>query len=489
MSHYKYQRLSSQDASFLVFETPNAPMHVAGTQIFEAGPLRTSDGGVDMERIREGMRAVLHLIPRYCQKLAWIPYFDHPVWVDDRDFNLDYHIRHTALPRPGGKAQLRGLISRVIGQRLDRSRPLWETWVVEGLEGDRFALITKMHHCMIDGQAGVDIGQILLSPTPESSVFEGESPAFIPHPAPRPRDLVIDELVRRAIIPMRAIDSLQSSVRTEGAYQSVATRVRAISEMVGWLFNARSDTPLNGSLSPHRRFDWLVTSLDETKAVRRAFDCTVNDVVLAVVTGAIREFLLRRHVGTERLKFRVSAPVNARAGEEDRRVGNRVSSWIVELPIDAADPLERVRRITSQTRQLKESRAALGVEMMMAVTEIAPRLMLPFVARASSLPINMVVTNVPGPQFPLYLLGARMEASYPLVPLIEGTGLGVAILSYDGKLCWGVNADYAMVPDLTSFCAGIGRSFAQLRDLAAGSPSQGSITILTQPSARAAKTS
>ena len=188
MSHYKYDRLSAQDASFLVFETANAPMHVAGTQIFEAGPLRTADGGIDIERIREATRAVLHLVPRYCQKLAWIPYFDHPVWVDDRDFNLDYHIRHTSLPRPGGKAELKGLVSRVIGQRLDRSRPLWETWVVEGLEGDRFALVTKIHHCMIDGQTGVDLSHILLSPNAESVDLDGDTPPFIPRPAPRPRD-------------------------------------------------------------------------------------------------------------------------------------------------------------------------------------------------------------------------------------------------------------------------------------------------------------
>jgi WS/DGAT/MGAT family acyltransferase len=489
MSHYKYDRLSAQDASFLVFETPNAPMHVAGMQIFEAGPLRTAEGGIDIERIREATRAVLHLVPRYCQKLAWIPYFDHPVWVDDRDFNLDYHIRHTSLPRPGGKAQLRGLVSRVVGQRLDRARPLWETWVVEGLEGDRFALVTKIHHCMIDGQRGVDLSHILLSTSPDATGFDGDAPPFIPHPAPRPRDLFFDELVRRAILPVRVAHSVQSVVRKEGSYQSVATRARAVSEMLSWLLNARSDTPLNGTLSPHRRFDWLATSLDETKAVRRALDCTVNDVVLAVATGAIREFLLRRHVRPERIKFRVSAPVNVRGSHDDGRFGNRVSSWIVDLPVDAGDPLERLRRISAQTRQLKESRAALGVEMMMAATELAPRLLLPFVARASSLPINMVVTNVPGPQFPLYMFGARMDASYPLVPLLEGTGLGIALLSYDGKLCWGVNADYAMVPDLSAFCAGIERSFAQLKELAGVSGAQGSIAILTQPSARAAKTS
>jgi diacylglycerol O-acyltransferase len=487
MSHYKYDRLSAQDASFLVFETPNAPMHVAGTQIFDAGPLRRADGGIDIERIRDATRAILHLVPRYCQKLAWIPYFNHPVWVDDRDFNLDYHIRHTALPRPGGKAQLRGLVSRVVGQRLDRSRPLWETWVVEGLEGDRFALVTKVHHCMIDGQTGVDLSHILLSPDADAIGADDDTPPFIPRPAPRPRELVFDELLRRFALPVRAAAAARSMVRKEGAYQSIATRARAFSEMFSWLVKVRSDTPLNGSLSPHRRFDWLVTSLDETKAVRRALDCSVNDVVLAVVTGAIREFLLRRHVRPETIRFHVSAPVNVRSEDDDRRFGNRVSSWIVELPVDAADPLQRIRRISAQTRQLKESRAALGVEVMMAATEFAPRLLLPFVARASSLPINMVVTNVPGPQFPLYMFGARMEASYPLVPLLERTGLNIALLSYDGKLCWGVNADYAMVPDLTAFCAGIERSFSQLKALVGGA--QGSIAILTQPSARAAKTS
>ena len=494
MAHYKYDRLSAQDSSFLVFESENAPMHVAGVQIFDAGPLRTASGGIDIERIREATRAVLHLVPRYCQKLASIPYFDHPVWIDDRDFHLDYHIRHTSLPRPGGEGQLRDLVSRLVAQRLDRSRPLWETWVVEGLEGDRFALLTKIHHCMIDGQTGVDLSNILLSPDQDSRGDEVDVPSYIPRPAPRPRELVWNELWHRATLPLRAARGIRSALAKEGGLNAIATRARAFSEMASWLLNARSDTPLNGVLSPHRRFDWLTTSLAEAKAIRKAFDCTVNDVVLAVVSGAIREFLLRRHIQPHEINFHVSAPVNVRGTGENSRFGNRVSSWVVELPVGVEDPARRLRLLSERTRQLKESRTALGVELMRSAAEFAPRVVLPVVARASSRPINMIVTNVPGPQFPLYPFGAQMAGSYPLVPLLEGTGLGIALLSYDGKMCWGINADYSMVPDLTAFRAGLERSFSTLRQIAGiasdcvAAP-QGSIAILTQPSLRSAKKS
>ena len=467
MSRYTYERLSAQDSSFLLFETASVPMHVAATLVYEAGPLKTADGGIDIDAIRQATEANLHRIPRYRQKLGWIPFLNHPVWIDDRDFNLDYHIRHSSLPRPGNEEQLKALSARIMSHQLDRARPLWESWVVEGLEGDRFAMITKMHHCMIDGTSGVDLAHILMSLDPEYRPRD-EPAVYIPRPTPTPLQLVKDEAVRHLTLPFQMARSFRDFRReTNDLRHELGIRARALSELMGWAMHSPSETPINGSLGPHRRFDWLNIRLDAVKAVRRALDCTVNDVVLATVTGAVREFLIRRRMRPEGIDFRVSAPVSVRREEERGRLGNRVSSWILRLPVGEADPLERLAAIRRVTRELKDSQQALGVEMIMKAAEWTPGILMSLGARAASGPINMIVTNVPGPQVPLYMLGSRLLASYPQVPLLEGTGLGVALFSYDGQLCWGLNADYELLPDLTSFRRGIEQAFANL-SLAAG---------------------
>ena len=461
VARYSYERLSAQDASFLVAERPSVPMHVAGTQIFEAGPLARPDGGVDIDAFKRATEAVLHLIPRYRQRLEWIPFENHPVWVDDRQFNLDYHIRHTALPRPGGSEQLKRMTARIMAQQLDRSRPLWETWVVEGLEGGRFAVISKIHHCMMDGSGGVDLAQILLSPSPRYEL--GEPMAYFPRPVPSSWELLRDSCVHRLLLPFEVTRSIREFTRQTADWrQELWTRAQAVGALLGWAVRPASQTPLNGRLGPHRRFDWLTMPLADVKAVRRATGCSVNDVILATVAGAVREFMVLRRVRPEEIDFRVSAPVSMRRDEERGTLGNRVSSWIVQLPIGERDPMKRLEMIHAVTQELKESRQALGVEMIMAMAEWTPTLLMSLGARAASGPINMIVTNVPGPQFPLYLLGARLVEAYPTVPLLENTGLGVALFSYDGKLCWGFNADYELMPDLLSFVRAISSSFTDL---------------------------
>jgi WS/DGAT/MGAT family acyltransferase len=484
MPHYKYERLGAQDAAFLLFESPTVHTHIAATQIFELGPLGTEDGGVDIAAIKRATEAVLHLIPRYRQKLAWIPVFNHPVWVDDRDFNLDYHIRHSSLPRPGGIDQLKRLSARIMSMPLDRARPLWETWVVEGLEGDRFATITKIHHCMLDGESGVDLAQILLSPDPKSRLPE-DVPAYIPRPAPTAMELFRDELTQRASLPLHALRGFRNFSReTENLRDEIALRARAVGELVGWAVRSPSETPINGPLGPHRNFDWLTMPLDDVKAVRRALGCTINDVVLTTVTGAVRRFLIRRRVRPEEIDFRVSAPVSVRREEEKGKLGNRVSSWIVRLPLGEEDPRKRLNAIHSVTQDLKSSKQALGVEMMMAVAEWTPGILLSLGARAASGPINMIVTNVPGPQFPLYMLGAKLLAPFPQVPLLEGTGIGVALFSYDGNLVWGFNADYGLVPDLEHFRQAIEESFRELGE-AAGVGAEGADILELRPEPKA----
>jgi WS/DGAT/MGAT family acyltransferase len=451
MPRYSYERLSAQDNSFLLFETRNVHMHVASTLVFESGPLRTRDGGVDIQAVKRSFEAVLHKVPRYRQRLDFVPIEGRAVWVDDQHFSLDYHIRHTALPKPGDEAQLKKLSSRVMAQQLDRKRPLWETWVVEGLEGgDRFALISKIHHCMIDGASGVDLAQIQFSTDPEHRPTK-QPPRFMPRPAPSRGELMRDEAMRWATLPLRALRGAREfSAASEDVRGELLVRARALVDAFGMASGA-SETPLNGVLGPHRVFDWLRVPIAEMKAMRKALGCTINDVVLTIVTGAVREYLIYRGVRPEGLEFRVGAPVSTRSESERGRLGNRVSSWILSLPIAEPDPRVQLESIHEETKRLKESRQALGVEMMMQVVEYTPSNLLTLGARAISGPINTIVTNVPGPQFPLYFSGAKLLGLYPQVPLMENLGLGIALASYNGTVHWGFNADPDIVPDLDAF--------------------------------------
>ncbi len=464
MANTSYERLSAMDASFLVFETESCPLHVAATAIYEEGPLRREDGGIDVETYRRATRAILHRIPRYRQKLQWIPVVGHPVWVDDEYFELDYHIRHTSLPRPGNLEQLKRLSARIMAQPLDHARPLWESWLVEGLEGDRFAIISKLHHCMIDGSAGQELAQILMSSDPNHRIPESV-PDYYPRPAPSGAELLRAEADRYSGLALRSVRSLLRLPREARALRAeLETQLAAISRAFRSVSDAPPKTPINGKNGPHRRFDWLDMPLEDVKAVRRGLDCTVNDVVLATVAGAMRDFLVRRCVRVDAIGFRVAAPVSIRAEGERGELGNRVSQWYVELPIGERDPVARVEQIRAATRELKASNSALDADAIMAVAEWTPTVLMTLAGRAASgsPPYNLMVTNVPGPQFPLYLQGAKMVAQYAQVPLAEGTALGVALVSYDGTLCWGFNADYALVPDLDFLVKAIETSFLEL---------------------------
>ena len=475
MPRYAYDRLTALDNSFLLLEKPTSYMHVAATQIFKTGPLRTEGGGVDAAKIRKGLAAMLHRIPRYRQKLAWIPFENHPVWVDDENFNLDFHLRHTALPRPGTEEQLKRLSARVMQQHLDRSRPLWEMWIVEGLEDDRFAIISKTHHCMIDGVSGVDIMRVLMAPEPDTEI--PDEPSWVPRPAPSAFELWRHELLRRAWLPLEILRGAASLIGTaESVRFDIATRLRALSETLGGSLRLPSATPLNREIGPHRRFEWMPMELDDLKRIRKALGGSLNDVVLTIVTGAVRTFLRARHVNPDKLDFRVMAPVSVRADTERGALGNRVSAWIVPLPVGLADRRAQLERITDRTTRLKESGSAVGAEAMMQAAEYTPSTLLALGARnvARLLPFNLVVTNVPGPQAPMYMFGSEMTECYPHVPLTDRLGLGIALMSYNGKLCWGFNADYDLVPDLRDFVAAIDASFRELAALAnVGAPRRG----------------
>jgi WS/DGAT/MGAT family acyltransferase len=470
MPHYAYDRLSALDHGFLLAEGETAPMHVGAIAILESGPLRNEEGGIDIARFRRAIEAVLHWIPRYRQKLAWIPVEDWPTWIDDRHFDLGYHIRHIALPAPGTRDQLRELAGRILSRRLDRERPLWELWVIEGLQrGEQVALLNKIHHCMIDGAAGADLSQILLSPSPR---FEENAPLpYYPRPAPTPSELLADRVREGLGGPLRALRGVRSLVAGEHGERAawrgaLATRARALRQVAGLAWQTASPSPINGELSPYRRVDWLTMPLDDVRELRRVLDCTVNDVVLAIVTGALRRYLFRRRVDAGRLDFRISAPVSTRRAEHRSQLGNHISSWILQLPLDCEDPIEQIERIRERTAELKRSSSALALETLMEAAEFIPT---PLLKRAVGLvngPVNTIVTNVPGPQFPLYSVGARLLGMYPVVPLIPGCGLGIALFSYEGKLCWGFNADPQLIPNLEDFSEDVGWAFETLRQAA-----------------------
>lgn len=461
--HYNYERLTALDNSFLVMESADTPMHVASVGIFDAGPLAHPQGGVDFERITAYVESRLHHIPRYRQKLAYIPIEGHPVWVDDERFNLSYHLRHTCLPHPGDERQLKRLAARIMSQQLDRGKPLWETWIIEGLQGNRLAMISKVHHCMVDGISGVDLLTVVLSPSPEVEI---EAPhRWIPRPAPAAWALLRDEMVARVQAPL---DVAARAVRDPvGLSSDVAAGLRALGETVATGFGVASQTPLNLPIGPHRRFDWTRTDIAAISEIRKRLGGTLNDIVLATCTGALRSFLQGRSVKVADLTFRAFVPVSVRHADQRGTLGNHVAAWIVDLPIGEANPRRRLQAICESTGALRHSKVARGSEILTEVAEWTGSTVLGLGMRmaVAATPFNVVITNVPGPPMPLYFLGSRMEEAYPLVPLALNQGLGIALFSNVGKLHWGFNADWDVVPDLHDLVLATDQAFAELKAL------------------------
>ncbi len=460
-------RLSSLDNFFLLFEGQNTHMHVAITAIFDAEPVATGEGGVDIERIRAFIASRLHRIPRYRQRLSYTRLLSRPVWVDDDRFNINYHVRHISLPRPGDEQQLQGLAARIKSQQLDREKPLWETWIVEGLQGGRFAMITKVHHCMVDGISGADLLAVLLQSAPRATMEP--SPRFTPRPAPSRLALLRQELERRVSTPLAL--AARFVREPQRGLHSVREAIGALGDVLPTTLRRASDTPFNRPIGPHRRFAWLAMDLAAVKEIKNRLGGTLNDVVLAIVRGAIRRFLQGRGMNVDTLDVRALVPVSTRTPDERGTLGNRVAAWIVDLPV-AELRLEGRRwlnQLRATTSNLKETQQAVAAE---AFTEAAgwagstiPSLAMQLALRAR--PFNLVVTNVPGPQLPLYMLGARMLEVYPQVPLFTNQGLGVALFSYAGGLYWGFNADWELLPDLHDFVEAIQGSFDELRRAAA----------------------
>jgi diacylglycerol O-acyltransferase len=461
-----YEPLSHLDASFLALETTTAHMHVAGVVLFDGTELVISNGGIDIGRIKAHIGGKLGYVPRYRQRLAWVPPNRRPVWVDDDHFNFDYHVRHTSLPRPGADEQLKRLAGRVVSQPLDRAKPLWELWVVEGLSDNRFAIIAKIHHCMIDGISGVDLTTILLNVMPTSEIEPAVE--WSPRPAPNPAQLAVAEAAR---MTRSAIDTLTNipELAKRGGEIAITLGGRGFAAFnslrSGWLRQS-TRTPLNPDLGPNRRFDWTETPLAEVKAIRSRLGGSVNDVVLAITAGAIRRFLLEdRQFDIGEGEFRVMNPVSTRLSDQRGALGNQVAMWLVNLPISDPDPVSRLEKIKAETSKLKATNQALGAATLVELSRGTP---IPLISLANRVvgpimrPFNLTVTNVPGPQFPMYLLEAPMLANYPIVPLWSQHGLGLALFSYNGTMAWGIHADFDAVPDTASVTSAIQNAMAEL---------------------------
>ena len=452
-------RLTAVDASFLANEGRASHMHVGGITTFE-GPPPSYQDFLDQTRSR------LHLVPRYRQKLAVPPLeTGRPMWADDPNFNLEYHVRHTGLPEPGDEHQLLLLAARIFSQRLDRSKPLWETWFVEGLEGNRFALISKTHHALIDGIAGVDLATVLfdLSPVPPELPADGEE--WQPAPEPGTADLVaagVRALVRTGTeVATRAV---RAATRPETTLYRAREAVEGVGEIVWAGLNPAPDTPLNVEIGPHRRLAVVRNDLEDFKAIKDALGGTVNDVLLAVVAGALRRWLHSRGVRTEGMELRGLVPVSIRTEAEHDQLGNRIAAMRGPLPVYIADPVARLRFVKQAMDGLKESKQALGAEVIAGVNNFAPPTILAQASRInfSTRLFNLIVTNVPGPQFPLYVLGRELQDLYPVAFLPEKHAMAIAIMSYNGKLNFGLLADYDALPDLDVIVEGIEESRDEL---------------------------
>jgi diacylglycerol O-acyltransferase len=456
-------RLTPVDASFLHQEGPVSHMHIGGVTIVEGPP-------PSMDEFLEQLRRRLHLVPRYRQKLAYTALDSgRPVWIDDPSFNLDYHIRHTALPAPGRWEQMQDLTARIFSQQLDRSKPLWEMWLIEGLEDDRFALITKTHHSLIDGIAGVDLATVLFDISPDPPPVTHSRRAWQPHPEPGTVQLVAAGLLGavRAGIEL-AEGAMDALAHPERALARAREAAEGVGEIVWAGLNPAPETPLNVPIGPHRRFLGLTSNLEDFKTVKNAFGGTVNDVILAVVAGAMRSFLISRGRRTEGVELRALVPVSVRTEGEHHGGGNRIVVMRGPLPVYIADPINRLRFVSQAMDGLKESKQALGAEVIAGAQNFAPPTILAQASRLnfSTRLFNLIVTNVPGPQFPLYVLGREMLQAIPVAFLPENHALAIAIMSYNGQMNFGLLGDFDALPDIDTIGENIAEELARLVSLA-----------------------
>src|SRR5918998_3905987 len=454
-------RLTGLDASFLHLEDSAAHMHVASVLLFEGPPPPYED-------LLESIERRLGLVPRYRQRLAFVPLAQgRPKWVDDPHFSLRYHVRSTALASPGSERQLKDLAGRVFSQQLDRDKPLWEVWLVEGLEDDRFAILSKTHHALVDGISGVDIISVLFDTSPAPVTPPGPGDRWLPRPLPSRAQLLGEALVERTTMPAEVARSVRAVFRGPRRIVEAARDAAVGVGAMAWAgFNPAPASPYNASIGPHRRFTWMRASLRDLKAIKDSLGGTVNDVVLATVAGALGRHMRRRGHNTDGLELKAMVPVSVRQDLERGALGNRVAAMMAPLPVWCQEPVARLDIVREELKDLKTGGQAVGAQVLTDLSGFAPSTIMDQASRlmARQRFFNLVVTNVPGPQFPLYLLGRRMLDPFPMVPLAKNQALGVALLSYDGHINFGLVGDYDLMWDLDDFAADLEESLAELAD-------------------------
>jgi diacylglycerol O-acyltransferase len=456
-------RLSPLDSSFLHVEDRVNQLHIGSIAIFE-GPEPPFEDFVAM------VAGKLPLVPRYRQVVQEVPLdLGRPVWVDDPDFNIEYHIRHTALPAPGGQAELRKLVGRIMSQQLDRTKPLWEIWVVQGLEDDQWGMVAKTHHAMVDGVSGTELLAVIMDTAPKRSAPVPDD--WHPSPLPSGARLAAEAAVDLLRSPYEQLRAVRSATRVpRQALHELGLVVRGISAYAGVLRSNPVST-LNGPIGPHRRVAWADTTVEDVKTVRKGLGGTFNDVVLAAITAGFRQLLLSRGEAVDR-EVRTLVPVSVRARDvTGRAIGdatydNKVSAMFATLPVGIEDPAGQLHAITAQLQGLKDSREAVAGEALTSLSGFAPPMLLALgmrlAGRLQQRNINTGTTNVPGPQFPLYAAGRRMVKIYPYVPLFGQVRMAVAIFSYDGQVNFGLTGDYDRAADLDVLRDGIEEGMRKL---------------------------
>ena len=475
-------RLSALDSTFLHLEDHStAHMHVALVMIF-LGEAPTQQELIDHVLSR------LHLVPRYRQRLSHVPLGQgRPVWTDDPRFNPYYHVRHTALPRPADEAALKRLAGRVFSQRLDRSKPLWEIWLVQRLAGGRFALIAKTHHALVDGISGVDITTVLFDASPDAATPERRAKSrdgwfgyaapnggggdsrrepWTARPLPGEAKLLGEALLERTTVPAEMVRGVRALLR---APRKVISDVRdsvvnVTATTIAGINSPAPETPFNVEIGPHRRYTFLDADLAQFKAIKDALGGTLNDVVLASVTLALGRYLRRAGYDTNGLVLKAMVPVSVRADSARGALGNKVAAMWAPLPVGLENPADALHDVVRSMEDLKNSGQAVGAQVLTDLAGFAPPTILNQAARLQARQrfFNLVVTNVPGPQFPLYVLGRRLQVLYPVVPLAQRQALGIAVMSYDGHLGFGLLGDYDALPELDSIAQDLKRAIASL---------------------------
>jgi diacylglycerol O-acyltransferase len=434
-------RLTGLDAAFLHLEAGGAHMHVAAVMTFDGDPPPYND-------LLAHVEGRLHLVPRYRQKLAFVPYGQgRPKWIDDPHFNLRYHVRHTALPQPGTDAELKRLAGRLFAQPLDRQKPLWEIWLVEGVDRGRFALLSKTHHALVDGISGVDIASVLFDAARDPEPPLDPPPAWVARPQPSSSELLGEALLERATVPAEALRGLRALTRAPRKAIQAAASMGALA----WAgVTAAPSSRFNVDIGPHRRYTWVDAELDRFKAIKNGLGGTLNDAVLASVTLALGGYLRRKGEDTEGLVLKAMVPVSVRVDAERGALGNRVAAMYAPLPVGLTDPKEVFAEVHTAMGHLKQSGQAVSAQRLTEIADFAPTTIMTQAARVQARQrlFNLVVTNVPGPQVELFLLGRSLAGLYPVVPLAQRQALGIAIMSYNGRLGFGLLGDYDAMPDL-----------------------------------------